>query len=79
MSTRKPTNLIEEVEALDDEPMLVEEQIVVNDEFKNARVKGTWTMYWGRDIYEFEDGKRYRLPAELFIYLKDNGNIYDTL
>lgn len=78
--TRRPANLAEEVEALDDEqPALVEEQIAVNEDFKNARVKGTWQMYWGRDVYDFEDGKRYRLPVELYAWLKTNGNIYDTL
>ncbi len=78
--TRRPANLAEEVEALDDEqPALVEEQIAVNEDFKNARVKGTWQMYWGRDVYDFEDGKRYRLPVELYAWLKQNGNIYDTL
>lgn len=73
--SRRP-NTVEEV---DDEPVLVEESIAVNDEFKTARIKGTWTMYWGSDIYEFVDGTRYRLPALLWEYLRQNGNIYDTL
>jgi hypothetical protein len=73
--SRRP-NTVEEV---DDEPVLVEESIAVNDEFKTARIKGTWTMYWGSDIYEFVDGHRYRLPALLWEYLRQSGNIYDTL
>ena len=46
---------------------------------KTAKVKGSWTMYWGNDIYEFEDGKRYKLPLDLYGYLVNHGNIYDTL
>lgn len=46
---------------------------------KKGRVKGTWTMYWGTDVYNFEDGKVYNLPADLYQYLKINSNIYDTL
>lgn len=46
---------------------------------KKARIKGTWVMYWGRDSYNFEDGKSFNIPADLFEYLKAHGNIYDTL
>lgn len=77
--SRRPNSSAEEVEDFIDEPVLAEEGIAVNDEFKSARVKGTWTMYWGTETYDFVDGKRYRLPALLFSYLRDNGNIYDTL
>ena len=45
----------------------------------SARVKGTWTMFWGLETWNFNDGKRYKLPRGLFEYLKTNGNIYDTL
>jgi hypothetical protein len=45
----------------------------------SARVKGTWTMFWGKETWMFNDGKRYKLPRDLFDYLKKNGNIYDTL
>lgn len=45
----------------------------------NARVKGTWKMFWGSTSYNFEDGKRYKLPKDLFNYLRTSGNIYDTL
>lgn len=44
-----------------------------------ARVKGTWTMYWGGSVYNFEDGKRFNIPKALYHYLRKNGNIYDTL
>jgi len=36
-------------------------------------------MFWGKDTWMFNDGKRYKLPRDLFDYLKKNGNIYDTL
>lgn len=45
----------------------------------SARVKGTWKMFWGQTSYNFEDGKRYKLPKDLFNYLRTSGNIYDTL
>jgi len=45
----------------------------------SARVKGTWKMFWGHTSYNFEDGKRYKLPKDLFNYLRSSGNIYDTL
>ena len=44
-----------------------------------ARVKGTWIMYWGGSVYNFVDGKRFNIPKELYNYLRKNGNIYDTL
>lgn len=45
----------------------------------SARIKGTWRMYWGSRFYDFEDGKRYMIPRDLFAYLKSHSNIYDTL
>ena len=45
----------------------------------NAKVKGTWTQYWGTEQFSFVDGQRYKLPRDLFNYLKNSGNIYDTL
>ncbi len=53
--------------------------IEVNDDLVAARVKGTWQMTWGTEKFDFEDGKRFRIPRELFQYLKKSGNIYDTL
>lgn len=52
---------------------------VVNESLVTARVKGTWLMFWGSKSYDFKDGQRYRLPRDLFNYLKKNGNIYDTM
>lgn len=46
---------------------------------KQARVKGSWTMYWGGSVYNFVDGKRFNIPKDLYNYLRKNGNIYDTL
>lgn len=46
---------------------------------KKARVKGTWLMHWGGAKFDFEDGKTYMLPADLYEYLKGHDNIYDTL
>lgn len=57
-----------------DEPV-----VVVNQYFKSGRVKGTWTMTFGEASYDFVDGQRYSLPLPLYEYLKNSGNIYDTL
>jgi hypothetical protein len=46
---------------------------------KSVRVKGTWTMYWGTQVWDFVDGQRYDLPLDLFEYLKSHSNIYDTM
>lgn len=44
-----------------------------------ARIKGTWKMYWGQEVYNFVDGKRFNIPKGLHDYLRKSGNIYDTL
>jgi len=49
------------------------------DDLISARVKGSWVMFWSQSSYSFVDGQRYKLPRELFNYLKKTGNIYDTL
>lgn len=49
------------------------------DDLISARVKGSWVMFWSQASYSFVDGQRYKLPRELFNYLKKSGNIYDTL
>ena len=49
------------------------------DDLVSARVKGSWVMFWSQSTYSFVDGQRYKLPRELFNYLKNAGNIYDTL
>lgn len=46
---------------------------------KKARVRGTWKMFWGREVYDFVDGRTYNLPVELYEHLKAHGNIYDHL
>lgn len=51
----------------------------VNPDNVSARVKGSWTMFWGQRSYSFEDGARYSIPRDLYNYLKKYGNIYDTL
>lgn len=54
-------------------------QVSTEGNFINARVKGTWKMFWGSQSYDFVDGKRYKLPKDLYGYLRTSGNIYDTL
>lgn len=61
------------------EAIVAEPSVVVNNDLVTARVKGTWKMFWGTSSYDFKDGSRYRLPRDLFYYLKKNGNIYDTM
>ena len=39
---------------------------------KKARIKGS-------QIFDFEDGKTYTIPADLYAHLQGYGNIYDTL
>lgn len=62
-----------------DDNLEVTPGIVVNNDYVSARIKGTWKMFWGRLVFDFEDGKRYQIPRDLYMYLKSNGNIYDTL
>ena len=67
------------------EPVSEEEEVVATpapapgSDMKRARVHGSWAMYWGNKVYNFEDGKTYTLPIDLFEHLKKHGNIYDTL
>lgn len=63
----------------DDSDVVVSNEVVVNDDLVSCRVKGTWVMYWGNKQFDFKDGQRYRIPRELFDYLRKNGNIYDTM
>lgn len=62
-------------EVVEEAPQTIE----VQDDLVSARIKGTWVMHWGHQVYNFEDGKRFRIPRDLFAYLRKNGNIYDTL
>lgn len=66
----------------DDDEIVIDEPVVVtkaDGDVISARVKGTWLMFWGQDKFDFEDGKRYKLPKDLYQYLRSSGNIYDTL
>jgi|APSaa5957512493_1039668.scaffolds.fasta_scaffold09642_2 hypothetical protein len=65
----------EEVE----EAELVTPTVTVAPNTVRARVKGTWTMYYCGQPYDFTDGSNYDLPPDLYNYLKGHGNIYDTL
>lgn len=46
---------------------------------RRARIKGTWTMFYQTQQYDFVDGNYYELPVELFDTLRKSGNIYDTM
>jgi len=74
---RKTKQFAEEVENNE-----IEIAIPVPTEGSNlvqARIKGTWKMYWGKEVYNFVDGKRFNVSKDLYDYLRKSGNIYDTL
>lgn len=89
MASRKDTmafaeqqdDIDETVEVLEETPKAVTESKAnaQASDFVTARVKGTWKMYWGRSTFDFVDGKRYKLPRDLYNYLVQHSNIYDTL
>ena len=80
MPTKKANQFAEVVETTEEETSAVEVQpLEVNSDNIQARVKGTWTMFWGQQVFNFEDGNRYTMPRDLYNYLKNSGNIYDTL
>ena len=83
MANRRTTNAFAEVDSDDivtyDEVGVATPTTVVADDLISCRVKGTWKMFWGNAVYNFQDGTRYRLPADLYAYLRKSGNIYDTL
>jgi len=80
MATKKASQFAEVVETTEEETPAVEVQpLEVNSDNIQARVKGTWTMFWGQQVFNFEDGNRYTIPRDLYNYLKNSGNIYDTL
>lgn len=85
MATRKKSVVQEFVEQEEDLlfvseiPSAEEKETSLKSSEVNARVKGSWTMFWGKETWIFNDGHRYKLPRDLFEYLKKNGNIYDTL
>lgn len=77
MATKRP--VIDIAEDYDDDRIEVLDEVVVNEDLVSARIKGTWVMTWGDNKYPFEDGKRYRIPRDLYQYLKSRSCIYDTL
>ena len=84
MATNKTTQIaeafVEAEEAVEaPAPAPAPEPTIVSATTKNAKIKGTWTMHWGKDKWDFIDGHRYDLPLDLFNYLRKSGNIYDTL
>lgn len=84
MAPRKEAvTVTEEVEetaaAAPEETAPAVQPVTVQPTTKSARVKGTWTMYWGTLVFDFVDGERYDIPVDLFEYLKQHSNIYDTL
>ena len=74
MAKRKIAEFVEQ-----DEAQVEQEPVVVMPDEVQARIKGTWTMYWGQRVFNFVDGTRYSVPRDLYAYLRKNGNIYDTL
>lgn len=76
MVSRRP---IADAEEATEDPIEHYDEVVVNKDLVSARVKGTWVMTWGESKFNFEDGKRYRIPRDLFQYLKMRSCIYDTL
>lgn len=60
----------------------VEEEVapvIAKPTTRRARVKGTWTMFYGEERFDFIDGQSYDLSHGLFDYLRSHGNIYDTM
>jgi hypothetical protein len=74
---------VEDQDEFDSEnEVVVAEPVTVmsaDSDFVNARIKGTWKMFWGTNSYDFVDGKRYKIPKDLYAYLRKSSNIYDTL
>ena len=79
---RKITTTTNWAEPVENDEVVIDETVIVSSSdpnFVKARVKGTWIMFWGQDKFDFVDGKSYKLPKDLFNYLRNNGNIYDTM
>lgn len=82
MATRKNIDPQFVDNSSDDDEVIVDEPVTVvnsDSDFVTAKVKGTWVMFWGSQKFNFTDGQRYKLPKDLFNYLRNSGNIYDTL
>lgn len=78
MPTNRNQNVFAEPTSDDDE-VVATPAPAAGSNTKRARIKGTWTMYWGTKVFNFEDGKTFNIPADLYEHLKAHGNIYDTL
>jgi len=82
-SRSKPAAFTEALEETDSSSeVVVEEPVVViqpGSDLVSARIKGTWTMFWGTQKWDFVDGTRFKIPTDLYDYLRRSGNIYDTL
>jgi hypothetical protein len=79
---RKITTTTNWAEPVEHDEVVIDKPVIVSSSdpnFVKARVKGTWVMFWGQDKFDFVDGKSYKLPKDLFNYLRNNGNIYDTM
>jgi hypothetical protein len=79
MATKKANQFAEAVDTAPEEAVVEVQPLEVSSDDVSARVKGTWTMFWGQSVFNFEDGTRYTIPRDLYNYLKKSGNIYDTL
>jgi hypothetical protein len=79
MATKKASQFAEAVDTASEEAVVEVQPLEVSSDEVSARVKGTWTMFWGQLVFNFEDGTRYTIPRDLYNYLKKSGNIYDTL
>lgn len=77
MATKRDTNIF--AEPVEDDETIVAQPATNEVGLKKARIKGTWLMHWGGTNYNFEDKKTFFIPADLYEYLKQHGNIYDTL
>ena len=65
----------------EDEVVVAEPVTVMSADsnYITARIKGPWKMFWGNESFDFVDGKRYKIPKDLYAYLLKSSNIYDTL
>ena len=79
MPKKQPSVFAEPVEVEEVTQVVEEQPVIVNSDNINARIKGTWTMFWGKQVFNFQDDNRYSIPRDLYAYLKKNGNIYDTI
>ena len=77
MTTKRTSSIF--AESTSEEEVVVTPAPASDSGLRRARIKGTWTKYWGPKVFKFEDGKTYNNPSDLWNHLKKHGNIYDTL